>query len=61
MAGIKGKSGRLPYKEIDRRPIGAFLDPQVWKRFRIYCLKNDLKPGIALENLIIEFCEEHGE
>lgn len=41
-----------------RKQFGIYLDPELWKQFKIYCIQTNQKPHYILEDFLTNFLKE---
>ncbi len=48
-------------KQPKKTNIGVLLPADLWKKFRVHCLENDLQPGNLLSQLIEDYLRSKGK
>jgi len=39
---------------MERRTTSVKVNPEIWKKFKLYCIENDLEMGEELEKMVEE-------
>ena len=61
MAKTKQSKQKRKTSSTAKKNIGVLLPTDLWKKFRVHCLENDLQPGNLLSQLIEDYLKSKGK